>query len=86
MIEGHGLLLPFDRDTVDFRDGFECGRLWTLAQASDEPLTETVHCTNGEMLLRIGEALGRGVVWEELQDGWAEVWMSEPELEVGSGV
>ena len=69
----YGLLLAFDRDTHDFRDGFECGRLWAIARGDEEGFTETVHCTNGEMLLRIGEATHRHVSWNEIGDGWAEV-------------
>lgn len=77
MNEGHMLLLPFDRDTEDFRDGFECGRLWCLLSTSDEPVTETVHFSNGEMFLRMAEALDRHASWTELDDGWAEVSFTE---------
>lgn len=67
------LLLEFDRDGKDFRDGFEMGRMWALAQERDEEFTESVHVCNAEMLLRIGERTERQVSWEETQDGWAEV-------------
>lgn len=72
-----GLLLPFDTDSEEFRNGFEVGRMWTLAVGTGEEFTETVHVCNAEMLLRIGEATERAVSWTELQDGYAEVTFSE---------
>ena len=73
----YSLLLEFDRDGEDFRDGFEMGRMWALAQWRVEEFTETVHVCNGEMLLRIGESTGRAVSWEETEDGWADVTFGE---------
>lgn len=57
----YGLLLSFDNDSAEFGRGFEAGRIWaalqTFESGDDEPLTFTVHWSNAEMMLRIGEAL-----------------------------
>lgn len=78
----YGLLLAFDRDGEDFRDGFEMGRMWALAQERDEEFTEQVHICNAEMLLRIAEATHRPISWEETADGWADVtfWEAQDDL------
>jgi len=83
--ESFALLLEFDRGSTDFRDGFELGRLWALAQEQDEEFTETVHVSNAEMLLRIGEATRREVSWEETVDGYAEVTFAAPPPESEEG-
>jgi hypothetical protein len=72
-VSEYALLLAFDRDSEDFRDGFEMGRLWALACERGEEFTEAVHVCNAEMLLRIGEAADRAVLWEETEGGWADV-------------
>lgn len=79
--DGFSILLAFDRSDSECEEefcmGFECGRLWTLAQANDDEFTEGCHIVNAEMLLRIGEALGREVSWEETRDGHAFVTFGE---------
>lgn len=70
----HALLLPFDRDDVAFADGFELGRLWSeLRAAPDEEIVADVHARNAEMLLRLGEATGRAVRSEDLDETWVRV-------------
>lgn len=66
----HALLLPFDTDEPEFARGFEAGRLWAKLREDDEEVEAIVHTTNAEMLLRMGEALGRGVIGEELDEVW----------------
>lgn len=70
--EGHGLLLPFDTDDEQFVRGFELGYLWARLQHEDE-VVQTIHATNAEMAIRIGESTGREFTAEELADGWLEV-------------
>lgn len=73
---GYNMLLAFDRegdDDAPFAMGFECGRLWEMAKTDDDEFSQTVHAENIEMVLRIGEALHRGVRSEELNDEWIEV-------------
>ena len=73
----YGLILAFDREgdqDVPFALGFECGRLWEIAKATDEEFSQTVHAENAEMVLRMAEALGRGVRSEDLNDEWIEVF------------
>jgi hypothetical protein len=70
------LLLAFDREgeaDEPFAMGFECGRLWEMAKANEDEFSQTVHAENAEMVLRIGEALGREVRSEDLNDEWIEV-------------
>jgi hypothetical protein len=68
--EGHELLLPFDVDDPQFVRGFELGRLWQRLRTEDGDVAETVHATNLEMLLRLGEATGRPVQTEDLGETW----------------
>lgn len=72
----YGLILAFDRegdDDMPFTLGFECGLLWEMAKSNDDEFSQTVHAENAEMVLRIGEALGRAVRSEELGDDWIDV-------------
>jgi hypothetical protein len=70
---GHSCVLPFDRDTSDFARGFEAGRLWALLRLMpDQPIEETVHVSNAEMLIRMSEATGRPVRATEMDSDWLE--------------
>ena len=71
---GHNCLLPFDSDDSEFARGFEAGRIWALLRAEPEAeVQEYAHASNAEMLLRMAEALGRGVQSSELDGDWIEV-------------
>lgn len=75
-MSNYGLILPFDREGEQdepFAMGFECGRLWEIAKATPDEFSQSVHAENAEMVLRMAEALGRGVRSEELGDEWIEV-------------
>lgn len=77
MNDQHSLLLAFNTDDPQFVRGFEAGRVWNAVRASDDdPIVETVHLSNAEVMLRIGEAVGRDVSWVELDDTFAEVTFS----------
>ncbi len=81
-MSNYGLILAFDREgetDEPFAHGFECGRLWEIAKSTDEEFSQTVHAENAEMVLRMGEALGRSVVSEELGDDWIEVKFGKAE-------
>ncbi len=76
MSDGYGLLLAFDREgdaDQPFAFGFECGRVWEMAKANEDEFSQSVNAENAEMMLRIGEALGRSVSSVELGDDWIEV-------------
>lgn len=74
----HNLLLPFDADEPEFVRGFEAGRVWANLRiiqaeewespAPDGTVRFTVHWSNAEMMLRIGEALGFQCRAERLDD------------------
>lgn len=68
----YGLLLPFDSDDPEFTRGFEVGHVYTVCKLADEPVTVTMHATNAEMAMRIGEATGRKVHSRELVGGSSE--------------
>jgi hypothetical protein len=71
------LLLPFDTDDPLFTRGVEVGRLWELLKTGEE-VRETVHATNAEMVIRLGEATGRDFETEEPFDGaWLRVFFPE---------
>jgi putative heme iron utilization protein len=73
-MDGHACRLPFDTDEPLFARGFEAGRLWTVLEAQpDAYLEQIVHVTNTEMVMRMGEALGRPVRSEELDEVWMTV-------------
>jgi hypothetical protein len=65
------LLLSFDTSGGEFARGFEVGRLWAnLRGDPTTTLSEYVHASNLEMLLRIGEATGRPVLTEDVDETW----------------
>lgn len=67
-------VLPFDTDSPDFARGFEAGRIWAaLIAEPHESIEVVVHATNSEMALRMGEATGRDVVGERLDDCWTRL-------------
>ena len=76
---GHSCLLPFDTDDAEFGRGFEVGRLWALLRMTDDEVVETVHASNVEMILRLGEATNRHVRATELDDHWIEATFAEVE-------
>lgn len=77
----YAMLLPFDRDTTDFRDGFEMGRLWAILSTSDDPFDAEIHTTNSEMVLRLAEATGRSVTAHDIgSEGWLTAHFSEREV------
>jgi hypothetical protein len=74
IMDGHGLLLPFDTDDPQFARGFELGHLWALLrELTDESVTELVHVSNAEMLIRTAEATGRNFAAKILTDTWLEI-------------
>lgn len=87
---GHSLLLRYDTENPQFARGFEAGRVWgTLLADPERAITETVHADNAEMFLRMGEATGRPVRSEELDETWLRVhfspatkWVEKPEAPV----
>jgi hypothetical protein len=65
------LLLAFDTADAQFARGFEVGRLWTMLRADpNDELSEYVHASNAEMLLRLAEATGRKVRSQDIDDTW----------------
>jgi hypothetical protein len=74
----HGLVLAFDTEGAEFAWGFEAGGLWADPRSSDEALEAVVHAANSEMVLRMGEALGRAVVGEQLDGTWTRVTFAAP--------
>lgn len=68
--------LAFDSDEAEFCRGFEAADVYRSAQlfaANQIPgptLTQTVHATNAEMMLRIADRLSLIIRSEELGDGW----------------
>lgn len=80
----HSLLLSFDTEDGEFARGFEAGRVWALLRAHpDEKVEEYVHAANAEMLLRMGEATGRAVRAEDVDDTWVLVTFAAA-VQVGS--
>lgn len=81
-VDGFGCILPFDTDDPEFARGFEAGRLWSLlSERRDDPVEEMAHASNAEMFLRIGEALGRPVRSEELDDRWLAIFFDPTGVE-----
>lgn len=68
----HSLLLAFDTDALEFARGFEAGRLWATIRGEPDEVEAVVHTTNAEMLMRMGEALDRVVVGEEIDGTWTQ--------------
>jgi len=74
-VDGFGCVLPFDSDDPAFGRGFEAGCVWSMLSARPEDALEQVaHASNAEMFLRIGEALGRSVRSEELDECWLTIF------------
>lgn len=74
-VTGFGCLLPFDSDDPQFARGFEAGRVWAMLNARpDDALEQVAHASNVEMFLRVGEALGRPVRSEELDECWLTIF------------
>ncbi|MGB6057612.1 MAG: hypothetical protein WBF71_05055 [Microthrixaceae bacterium] len=70
----HSLLLEFDSHDPEFSRGFEAGRVWALlGTCPDDEICEVVHTANAEMLIRMGESLGRPVRSTELDETWMEI-------------
>jgi hypothetical protein len=72
--DGYQPALPFDNDDPMFVRGVEIGLLWCYLQC--HPLvrvSQVVHATNTEMVMRIGEALHRKVTCEIVTDIWINV-------------
>ncbi len=81
-MEGFALALAFDTNTTEFVRGVEVGRVWEMLKQSDEVVEDCLHNSNAEMLLRIGEATGRSVSSEELDDTW--MWVTFGTAEASS--
>ena len=75
----YGLALPFDTDDPTFVRGVEIGRLWEILKHTPEAFEQTVHVSNAEMMLRLGEATDRTVESEELDEIWMVVKFGEVE-------
>ena len=71
--ENYALALAFDTDAPEFARGVEVGRLWERLRLDPDPAYEMVHIANAEMLLRIGDALGRVVSGKEHDKIWMTV-------------
>lgn len=69
----YSLALPFDTDSSEFVRGVEVGRLWEQLKADDAARQETIHVSNAEMAIRIGEAVGRRVEATEIDETWMTV-------------
>ena len=87
MTDGYSLLLPFDTDDEAFTRGVEVGRMWEIANRlaeheAIEPVSETVHATNAEMVLRIAEALDLHVRSEIADGHWMHVTFSHEPIEI----
>jgi hypothetical protein len=77
----YGLVMAFDSDDPEFVRGFEIGRLYEMAQRCPEPFEQTVHASNTEMVIRVGEATGRRVSASEIPetDDWLSVTVAATE-------
>jgi hypothetical protein len=82
------LELAFDTDDPEFCRGFEAADVFQAVRRfsagemiyeDDVPgaLTETVHASNAEMMLRIAERFSLVVCSEEIGGGWLRVSFSE---------
>jgi hypothetical protein len=67
------LVLAFDTDAPEFARGVEVGRIWERLSLEPEPLVQTIHASNAEMMLRIAEATGRSVSAEIHDEVFATV-------------
>lgn len=72
-------ILQFDADG-EFARGFEAGRAWEMLKADPESLVDqTLHATNTEMLMRMGEALGLRIAASPLI--FNETWIAVTAIE-----
>ncbi len=60
-------LLEFDTDNPEFARGVEIGRLWEQFKQPEE-FAQTIHASNAEMVMRIGEVTGRKYTAKESGD------------------
>lgn len=69
------LALSFDTDSIDFARGVEVGLLWAdLSYADpDQEIEQTIRAANTEMVIRMGESLGRQVVGQQVDENWTEI-------------
>lgn len=67
------LLLAFDTDDPEFVRGVEVGRLWHIARSDVDTIDETIHASNAEMAMRIGEATGRPFTAARVDDMWIRI-------------
>lgn len=67
------IVLAFDTDAADFARGFEAGALWSDLSASSDQLEALIHTASVEMVMRMGEALGRVVVGDVIDETWTRV-------------
>lgn len=75
--------MMFDTENPEFARGFEAGRIWEALEAHPlAEVSETVHASNAEMFIRMGESLGRSVRCEELDETWLEIFFGLAEEEV----
>lgn len=77
MADGYGLALAFDTDNEDFVRGVEVGRLWEQLKNEPRKIIATVHTSNTEMIMRIGEAVDRTVRCDIHDETWMTVTFAE---------
>jgi hypothetical protein len=77
----HSLVLAFDSDQREFARGFEAGALWEALRSDAAELQATVHASNTEMVVRMGEALGRQVEGDQVDADWTSVRFSAPAVD-----
>jgi hypothetical protein len=69
----YDLKLAFDSDAAEFARGVEIGMLYDRLRSSALPVHTTIHASNAEMVLRLGEAFGCQVHADELDADWLSV-------------
>ena len=80
---GFTCVLGFDTDDPEFARGVELGRLLERLRVEPDPLSELVHISNAEMVLRVGDALRRPVIGEEYDGTWMIVRFAAAEGHAG---
>lgn len=81
--ETFSLYLQFDSDDPEFTRGWEGGKLFERMHWDPEPIDQTIHNTNTEMVMRMCEKLGREFRATELDDTWTEVHIGPGEVKRG---
>ena len=68
----HDLQLSFDTDVAfAFARGFEIGTLWEKLSADpDDAISQHVHASNIEMLVRMSETTNRHLQTVDVDDSW----------------